>query len=133
MARGRPEVLCVAHRQVSVDNRVGAPDRSARRHSTTASVAAGGAAGAGTFPDSSVMKVALVNPNWDFEGSIYFGCREPHLPLEYGYAKQLLERSGNEVALIDGQMGNLTIEAIASHLRQFGPDFTVVTDRKSTR
>ena len=28
------------------------------------------------------MRVALVNPAWDYEGSIYFGCREPHLPLE---------------------------------------------------
>jgi anaerobic magnesium-protoporphyrin IX monomethyl ester cyclase len=38
------------------------------------------------------MKYALLNPAWSFEGSIYFGCREPHLPLEYGYAKSLLER-----------------------------------------
>ena len=37
------------------------------------------------------MKVALVNPRWSFEGSIYFGCREPHLPLELGYARALLE------------------------------------------
>ncbi len=42
------------------------------------------------------MKYALVNPNWTFDGSIYFGCREPHLPLEYGYAKALLERAGHE-------------------------------------
>ena len=39
-----------------------------------------------------VMRIALVNPPWSFDGSIYFGCREPHLPLEYGYAKALLER-----------------------------------------
>ena len=39
------------------------------------------------------MKVALVNPNWTFDGSIYFGCREPHLPLEFGYARALLERA----------------------------------------
>ena len=31
------------------------------------------------------MKIALLNPPWSFEGSIYFGCREPHLPLELGY------------------------------------------------
>ena len=31
---------------------------------------------------------------WTFDGSIYFGCREPHLPLEYGYAQALLERAG---------------------------------------
>jgi anaerobic magnesium-protoporphyrin IX monomethyl ester cyclase len=30
------------------------------------------------------MRVALVNPPWSFAGSIYFGCREPHLPLELG-------------------------------------------------
>ena len=38
------------------------------------------------------MRFALVNPPWSFDGSIYFGCREPHLPLELGYAKSLLER-----------------------------------------
>ena len=37
------------------------------------------------------MKIALVNPRWTFDGSIYFGCREPHLPLEYGYAAALLD------------------------------------------
>ena len=39
------------------------------------------------------MKFALINPNWNFDGSIYFGCREPHLPLEYGYSKALIERA----------------------------------------
>ena len=34
-----------------------------------------------------VVKVALVNPPWTFDGSIYFGCREPHLPLELGYCR----------------------------------------------
>ena len=43
-----------------------------------------------------IMRVALVNPNWSFDGSIYFGCREPHLPLEYGYAKALLTRAGHK-------------------------------------
>ena len=28
------------------------------------------------------MKVALINPDWRYGGSIYFGCRSPHLPLE---------------------------------------------------
>ena len=31
------------------------------------------------------MRVALVDPAWHFEHSIYFGCREPHLPLELGF------------------------------------------------
>src|SRR3546814_9212546 len=45
------------------------------------------------------MRVALINPNWSFEGSIYFGCREPHLPLEHGYAKALLERDRKSTRL----------------------------------
>ena len=77
------------------------------------------------------MKFALVNPNWHFEGSIYFGCREPHLPLEYGYSKALLESSGHEVVVIDGQMDNLTLEDVRQRVRSFAPDFTVVTTAPS--
>ena len=44
------------------------------------------------------MKVALLNPAWSFENSIYFGCREPHLPLELGYARVLLQAAGHETA-----------------------------------
>jgi hypothetical protein len=36
------------------------------------------------------MRYTLLNPPWNFDGSIYFGCREPHLLLEYSYAKRLL-------------------------------------------
>ena len=39
------------------------------------------------------MRTALVNPRWSFEGSISFGCRDPHLPLEHGYTKALLGRA----------------------------------------
>ena len=28
------------------------------------------------------MKIALINPAWRYDGSISFGCREPHLPLD---------------------------------------------------
>ena len=28
------------------------------------------------------MRVALINPRWTFDGSIYFGCHDPHLPLD---------------------------------------------------
>ena len=41
------------------------------------------------------MKLALVNPPWSFEGSIYFGCREPHLPLELGYARAFTGSRGS--------------------------------------
>ena len=30
------------------------------------------------------MRVALINPHWTFEGSIYFGCRILALPLGTG-------------------------------------------------
>ncbi len=54
------------------------------------------------------MRFALINPPWNFEGSIYFGCREPHLPLEFGYSKALLERAGHEVLLLDGQLDGVS-------------------------
>jgi B12-binding domain/radical SAM domain protein of rhizo-twelve system len=72
------------------------------------------------------MKYALINPNWTFEGSIYFGCREPHLPLEYGYSKALLEQAGHEVILIDGQLEQLPVDEIRRLVNAFRPDFSVV-------
>ncbi len=77
------------------------------------------------------MKVALINPNWHFEGSVYFGCREPHLPLEFGYSKALLEREGHEVAIIDAQFDALSLDEVWSRLEQFAPQFTVVTTAPS--
>jgi B12-binding domain/radical SAM domain protein of rhizo-twelve system len=73
------------------------------------------------------MKVALINPNWSFEGSIYFGCREPHLPLELGYARALLERAGHAAEIIDGHLQGLTEDAIRARVAAFAPDLTVVT------
>jgi B12-binding domain/radical SAM domain protein of rhizo-twelve system len=77
------------------------------------------------------MRYALVNPRWTFEGSIYFGCREPHLPLEFGYAKALLEREGHEAVIADGQLDGLTPEQIREQVAAFRPDFTVVTTAPS--
>lgn len=77
------------------------------------------------------MKVALVNPPWSFAGSIYFGCREPHLPLEYGYARALLERDGHEVTLIDGQLFGEGDADIRRRLEAFRPDMTVITTAPS--
>ena len=73
------------------------------------------------------MRFALVNPNWTFDGSIYFGCREPHLPLELGYTKALLEARGHEAAIIDGHLFGLSEAEIAAQVAEIGPDFTVVT------
>lgn len=77
------------------------------------------------------MKVALVNPNWSFGGSIYFGCREPHLPLEFGYAKALLERGGHAARIFDGQMFGIPEADLAAQVRAWAPDMTVVTTAPS--
>src|SRR5437588_1396145 len=77
------------------------------------------------------MKIALVNPPWSFAGSIYFGCREPHLPLEYGYSKALLERAGHDAQIIDAQLDGLSLAEVRERVRAFAPDFTVVTTAPS--
>ncbi len=77
------------------------------------------------------VKVALVNPNWSFGGSIYFGCREPHLPLEYGYAKALLTRSGHIAEIFDAQAEGIDATTFAARVGGFAPDMTVVTTAPS--
>jgi anaerobic magnesium-protoporphyrin IX monomethyl ester cyclase len=77
------------------------------------------------------MRFSLINPNWTFEGSIYFGCREPHLPLEYGYATALLEKAGHEVDTVDAQLDGLTSAEVYDRVAAFRPDFTVVTTAPS--
>src|SRR3954453_1280843 len=77
------------------------------------------------------MRYALINPPWTFDGSIYFGCREPHLPLESGYARGLLERAGHEVAIIDGQLRGVTAQAVAGAVAAFAPDRVVITTAPS--
>jgi len=77
------------------------------------------------------MRYLLLNPNWTFEGSIYFGCRDPHLPLEFGYSKLLLERAGHEALLVDGQMDDLSPAQIRDQINDFRPDYTVITTAPS--
>jgi B12-binding domain/radical SAM domain protein of rhizo-twelve system len=77
------------------------------------------------------MKVALINPPWSFDGSIYFGCRDPHLPLELGYAKALLELRGHEARLIDGQLEGLSLAEVRERVAHFAPDYSVVTTAPS--
>lgn len=72
------------------------------------------------------MKVALVNPSWSFERSIYFGCREPHLPLELGYARELLRRAGHEAVLFDGHLDGRDNVSLAEQVALFAPEMTVV-------
>lgn len=77
------------------------------------------------------MKFALVNPRWTFDGSIYFGCREPHLPLEFGYARALLERDGHEVLLVDAQLHDLSTADVRARVAAFQPDRIVITTAPS--
>jgi hypothetical protein len=77
------------------------------------------------------MRFSLVNPRWTFDQSIYFGCREPHLPLEYGYSRALLQKAGHEVQIVDGQLYDLTLEEIEAKVRDFETDFAVVTTAPS--
>ncbi|MGE3707443.1 MAG: TIGR04295 family B12-binding domain-containing radical SAM protein, partial [Vicinamibacterales bacterium] len=77
------------------------------------------------------MRFALVNPPWSFEGSIYFGCREPHLPLEFGYARAQLERDGHDVLLLDAHLHDRPLSEVAARLHAFAPDRLVVTTAPS--
>jgi B12-binding domain/radical SAM domain protein of rhizo-twelve system len=72
------------------------------------------------------MRYALINPSWTFEGSIYFGCRDSHLPLEFGYAKQMLEQAGHEVLLVDAALERLSESELRSRVSTFAPDLTVI-------
>ena len=72
------------------------------------------------------MRYALVNPNWSFEGSTYFGCGEPHFPLELLSAREVLRRDGHEVLLIDAFMERLDPQQAATRLATFAEDFLVV-------
>lgn len=73
------------------------------------------------------MKIALINPPWDYRNSIYFGCRAAHLPLEFGYSRALLEQAGHRVLMLDGQIQGLDTGQIAAAVRDFAPAMTVVT------
>lgn len=73
------------------------------------------------------MRVALVNPPWRFDNSIYFGCREPHLPLELGCCQALLERGGHEAMLFDANLAPQSMTELAQAVADFAPDMTVVT------
>jgi B12-binding domain/radical SAM domain protein of rhizo-twelve system len=72
------------------------------------------------------MKYALVNPNWNFKGSTYFGCQDPHYPLELMFAFDKIRDSGHEPLLIDAQNENLTTEETKRKVDAFSPDFLVI-------
>jgi B12-binding domain/radical SAM domain protein of rhizo-twelve system len=72
------------------------------------------------------MKYALVNPNWNFKGSTYFGCHDPHYPLELLFAFDKISEAGHEPLLLDAQNDDLTIAEVNSRLASFQPDFLVI-------
>src|SRR6185312_12356010 len=78
-------------------------------------------------PAGQRMKVALVNPAWTYDGSIYFGCRAAHLPLELGYTRASLEHDGHETLMVDGQLEGQDNAALATRITDFAPEMTVVT------
>jgi B12-binding domain/radical SAM domain protein of rhizo-twelve system len=73
------------------------------------------------------MKVALVNPAWSYDGSIYFGCRHEHLPLELGFSRALLEQAGHDTLMLDGALDGLDNAALAAGVAAFEADMTVIT------
>ena len=77
------------------------------------------------------MKYALVNPNWSFHGSTYFGCRDPHLPLELLSAQNFLRQQGHEVLLVDAQMEALDPIQVRDRLIPFREDFLVIPSAPS--
>lgn len=72
------------------------------------------------------MKFALVNPRWTFGGSTYFGCQEPHLPIELLAAQQRLRAAGQETLLVDAHMEGLSPAEVRVKLQQFREDFLVI-------
>jgi anaerobic magnesium-protoporphyrin IX monomethyl ester cyclase len=72
------------------------------------------------------MKFALVNPAWTFEGSTYFGCRDPHYPLELLFAHDQIVGAGHESLLIDAQTDSLTIDEVRERLDRYAPGIVVI-------
>jgi len=72
------------------------------------------------------VKFALVNPAWNFRGSIYFGCQEPHYPLELLFAFDQIQSAGHEAFLIDAHSDGIDTSEAASRIAGIAPDFLVI-------
>lgn len=77
------------------------------------------------------MKYALVNPQWSFEGSTYFGCRDPHIPLELLSAQAILRRQGHDAIVIDAHMEQLAPRDVIPLLDAFEEDYLVIPSAPS--
>src|ERR1041385_3314768 len=78
------------------------------------------------FSRGGVVKFALVNPAWSFAGSIYFGCPEPHYPLELMFGAAKLRESGHEALAIDAHQDGLSLQDVRHRIDSFAPDFLVI-------
>lgn len=76
-------------------------------------------------------RIALVNPPWEFDGSRYWACREPHLPLELLYADALLRERGLAALVVDSHLEKLSLDALKGRVGDFSPDLIVVTTAPS--
>src|SRR3954447_14146802 len=87
-------------------------------------------AGAGDGPrgraGAGVMRFALVNPDWNFQGSTYFGCQEPHYPLELLFAFDQVRAAGHAALLIDAQSDGLDLATVKDRVSKFAPNFLVI-------
>ncbi len=72
------------------------------------------------------MKYALINPNWTFHGSTYFGCQDPHYPLELLFAHDQIREAGHDALLVDAQVDNLSASEVRAKVQNFQPNFVVV-------
>ena len=72
------------------------------------------------------MRFALVNPDWDFTGSTYFGCQEPHYPLELLFSFDKIRAAGHEPLLVDAQVERLSLQEVKRQVERFEPDFLVI-------
>lgn len=72
-------------------------------------------------------RIALVNPRWDFEGSRYWACRDPHIPLELLYTEALLQEAGLPALVVDAHLEDLSLGSTVDRVAGFAPDIVVVT------
>ncbi len=73
-----------------------------------------------------MKKFALVNPAWTFDGSTYFGCRDPHYPLELLFAHDQIIAAGHDAIVVDAQIDGLSVEQVRCRLDSFAPEFLVI-------
>jgi len=77
------------------------------------------------------MRFAFVNPNWRFDGSTYFGCQDPHVPLELMFPYDKVREAGHQACLIDAQTDGLTLAEARMQVEAFAPDFLIIPSAPS--